>query len=266
VTIRDCASAPVEPGAPDPAAASGVIEAIRGAAQDCLSGKLDALVTAPISKHVIGEAGFDYPGHTELLAEVAGSERAVMLLVGGPEKRVLRVALATIHCALREVPERLSHKGLVRTLEVLQHDLVARFDLAAPRIAVCGLNPHAGEQGRFGDEEARIIAPALEEARGAGIDARGPLPADSLFHRAASGEFDCVLGMYHDQALGPLKLHAFGRAVNVTLGLPFIRTSVDHGTAFDIAGRDQANPQSLIEAVSLARELVCHERARESSS
>jgi 4-hydroxythreonine-4-phosphate dehydrogenase len=263
VAIRDCASAPVEPGSPDPAAAAGVIEAIRGAARACLAGELDALVTAPISKSVIGAAGFAYPGHTELLAELAGSECAVMLLVGGPEQRVLRVALATIHCALREVPDRLSREGLVRTLEVLHRDLVRRFALAAPRIAVCGLNPHAGEQGRFGDEEVRVIAPAVEAARSAGIDARGPLPADSLFHRAAAGEFDCVLGMYHDQALGPLKLHAFGRAVNVTLGLPLVRTSVDHGTAFDIAGRGRADAGSMVEAIRLACRLARNERRGE---
>lgn len=249
------ASAQTAPGKPDPAAADGVIEAVRRAARACLAGELDAIVTAPISKEVIGHAGYTYPGHTELLAEVAGSGRAVMLLVGGK----LRVGLATTHCPLRQVPELLSTSDLIEVLEVMQRDLVRRFALPRPRIAVCGLNPHAGEGGRFGDEETRIIQPAVEAARERGVDARGPLAADSLFQRAVAGEFDAVLGMYHDQALGPLKVHAFGRAVNVTLGLPLIRTSVDHGTAFDIAGQGKADPGSMIEAMRLALRLVANE-------
>jgi 4-hydroxythreonine-4-phosphate dehydrogenase len=241
-------SARVRPGQPDPGAARGIVEAVQAAARDCLRGALDALVTGPLSKDVIARAGYAYPGHTELLEEVAGRGRAVMLLVGGS----LRVALATIHCALRDVPARLSTDGLGEILAVLDGDLRRRFGIAAPRIAVCGLNPHAGESGRFGDEEDRVIAPAIERARAAGIGASGPFAADSLFARAARGEFDAVLAMYHDQGLGPLKTHAFGHAVNVTLGLPLIRTSVDHGTAFDIAGRGLADPGSLLEAIDLA--------------
>jgi 4-hydroxythreonine-4-phosphate dehydrogenase len=256
VEVRDHASAPVEPGRPDPAAAKGVVEAIESAAGACLAGELDALVTGPISKEITGAAGYDFPGHTELLERIAyphdAGERAVMLLSGGD----LRVALATIHCALREVPERLTTAGIERVLGTVHADLERRFGIPAPRIAVCGLNPHAGEGGRFGDEEGRIIEPAVARARAAGIDARGPFSADSLFHRAVAGEFDAVLGMYHDQALAPLKLHAFGRAVNVTLGLPLIRTSVDHGTAFDIAGKGRADPGSMHEAITLATELV----------
>ncbi len=249
---RPIATARTTPGEPDAKAAAGVIEAIQSAAADCLSGELDAMVTGPISKQVIGEAGYSWPGHTELLQELAGGGRAVMLLVGGS----LRVGLATVHCPLREVPGRLSTPDLVEVLEIMHRDLGSRFGLEPVRIAVCGLNPHAGEGGRFGDEEERIIAPAVDQARHRGVQAIGPLAADSLFHRAASGEFDAVLGMYHDQALGPLKVHAFGRAVNVTLGLPLIRTSVDHGTAFDIAGRGAADPGSMIEALRLARDLV----------
>ena len=196
--------------------------------------------------------------HTELLEETAGSGRAVMLLAGGS----LRVALATIHCALRDVPERLAGIDLGGILDVLHGDLERRFALRAPRIAVCGLNPHAGEGGQFGTEELTIIAPAVEAARERGIDARGPLSADIVFSRALRGEFDVVLGMYHDQALGPLKVHAFGQAVNVTLGLPLIRTSVDHGTAFDIAGRGRADAGSLVAALELARTMARHERAR----
>ncbi len=255
VARENFASAEVTPGKPDPAAAHGVIEAIRAAARDCLAGELDAMVTAPISKELIGRAGYSYPGHTELLAEVASAGRAVMLLVG----RQLRVGLATIHCPLREVPDLLRTPDLIEVLEVMQRDLTRRFALPRPRIAVCGLNPHAGEGGRFGDEEARIIQPAVDAARGLGIDASGPLAADSLFHRAVGGEFDAVLGMYHDQALGPLKLHAFGRAVNVTLGLPLIRTSVDHGTAFDIAGSGGADSGSMVEAIRLAVQLATNE-------
>ena len=264
VEMHDTASAPATPGNPDPATAPGVIEAIRRAARDCLSGDLDAMVTGPISKQVIGDAGFPYPGHTELLqqatAEILGRSggRAVMLLVGGS----LRVGLATVHCALRDVPDLLTREGIAEVLRVMHRDLSERFGLHAPRIAVCGLNPHAGEGGRFGDEEETIITPAITLSRASGIDASGPFAADSLFYRAARGEFDAVLGMYHDQALAPIKVHAFGKAVNVTLGLPLIRTSVDHGTAFDIAGRGRANPASMLEALALARDLVKSPKSR----
>jgi 4-hydroxythreonine-4-phosphate dehydrogenase len=246
------ATARVEPGAPDPAAASGVVEAIRKAARDCLDGTLDAMATGPIAKEMLAHAGFPYPGHTELLEETCGSGTAVMLLTGGR----LRVALATVHCPLREVPERLTRPRIESVLRVLAHDLRMRFGIREPRIAVCGLNPHAGEGGRFGDEEERVIRPAVDQVRGDGIDARGPFAADSLFARAVRGEFDAVVGMYHDQALAPLKVHAFGRAVNVTLGLRLIRTSVDHGTAFDIAGRGVADEGSMVEAIRLAREIA----------
>jgi 4-hydroxythreonine-4-phosphate dehydrogenase len=257
--LRTLSSATVEPGRPDAAASKGVVEAIRRAARDCLQGELDAMVTAPISKATIAEGGFDYPGHTELLAEAAGAPEAVMMLVGGR----LRVALATIHCPLREVPGRLTTARIAGTLEILNADLERLFAIERPRIAVCGLNPHAGEGGRFGDEEARVIRPAIERAREREIDASGPHAADSLFHRAATGEFDAVLGMYHDQALGPLKVHAFGRAVNVTLGLPLVRTSVDHGTAFDIAGQGRANGGSMEEAIRLAIALAENRRRSE---
>jgi 4-hydroxythreonine-4-phosphate dehydrogenase len=256
------ASASVLPGRPDPAAAPGVVRAIQTAARACLAGELDALVTAPISKEVIGAAGFSWPGHTELLEELCGAGHAVMLLVG----RGLRVGLATIHCALRDVPGKLTAPGITQVLGVMHGDLERRFALRAPRIAVCGLNPHAGEGGRFGDEEARLIAPAIETVRAAGVHASGPYAADSLFQRALAGEFDAVLAMYHDQGLGPLKTHAFGQAVNVTLGLPIVRTSVDHGTAFDIAGQGRADPGSMIEAVRLALELSRNERALQEST
>jgi len=253
--IIDTATAKVAPGEPDPAAAHGVVHAVRGAALACLDGTVDALVTGPLSKEMLGLAGYTIPGHTELLEEVAGTGRAVMLLAGGR----LRVVPATIHCALREVSDRLSVSGLSELIAIVGAELRSRFGLAEPRIAVCGLNPHASDGGRFGDEEARIIRPAIEAACSRGFDARGPLAADSLFSRAVAGEFDVVIGMYHDQVLGPLKLHAFGQAVNVTLGLPLIRTSVDHGTAFDIAGSGSADPGSMHAAVRLAVELAAHE-------
>ena len=248
----ELATGRAEPGVPNPEAAAGVVEAIRRAARDCLAGALDAMVTGPISKEVLGRAGFPYPGHTELLEELCGAGPAVMLLVGGR----LRVALATIHCALRDVPALLTRARLETTLGILARDLEARIGIAGPRIAVCGLNPHAGEGGRFGDEEERVIRPAVEAARARGVDARGPFSADSLFARAIRGEFDAVLGMYHDQALAPLKVHSFGRAVNVTLGLPIVRTSVDHGTAFEIAGRGVADAESMVEAIRLACEIA----------
>jgi len=256
VETRRFQSARVVPGEPDPAASVGVVEAIESAARDCLKGELDAMVTAPISKELLGRAGFEFPGHTELLEQIAGSGRAVMMLVGGN----LRVALVTIHCAFSEVLERLATPDIELTLQVLDDDLRRRFGIIRPRIAVCGLNPHAGEGGRFGDEEGRIIAPAIELARSSGIAATGPLPADSLFHRAVTGDFDAVVAMYHDQGLAPLKLHAFGKAVNVTLGLPLIRTSVDHGTAFDIAGQGSADPGSMGEAIRLAVSMAHTER------
>jgi 4-hydroxythreonine-4-phosphate dehydrogenase len=256
IETRPFASASVRPGRPEAASAAGIVASIVRAARDCLSGELDAMVTAPISKEVIAAGGFAYPGHTELLEETCAAGRAVMLLVG----RGLRVGLATIHCALREVPDRISTAWLVEVLGIMHGDLERRFGLRAPRIAVCGLNPHAGEAGRFGDEEIRVIAPALEAARARGVAASGPYAADSLFHRAVAGEFDAVLAMYHDQGLGPLKTHAFGQAVNVTLGLPIVRTSVDHGTAFDIAGQGRADAGSMIEAVRLALELSRNQR------
>lgn len=257
VEYRHVGTAPVAPGRPRPDAAPGVVEAIRLAARACLEGSLDAMVTGPISKEMLSRAGIPYPGHTELLEEIAGEGPAVMLLAGGG----LRVALATIHCALREVPALLSTEKLLRILCVLDRDLERRFGLSEPRIGVCGLNPHAGEAGQFGSEEAEIIGPAVEAARAKGVDARGPFSGDSIFARALRGEFDAVLAMYHDQGLAPLKVHAFGQAVNVTLGLRLIRTSVDHGTAFDAAERGEADEGSMVEAIRLARELAERERA-----
>ncbi len=210
------------------------------------------MVTAPVQKSIINEAGIPFTGHTEYLAEHAAAGHVVMMLVGGG----LRVALATTHLALADVPRAISTPGLVATLKVLDGDLRRRFRIARPRILVAGLNPHSGESGHLGHEDADVIAPAIAAARGAGIEASGPIPADTLFVPERLKNADVVLAMYHDQGLPVLKYASFGRGVNVTLGLPFVRTSVDHGTALDIAGTGRADPGSLREALELAIELA----------
>jgi len=243
---------PRTPGKLDPANSRYVLEVLDRAIDGCLAGEFDAMVTAPVQKSVINDAGIVFTGHTEYLAERARVPHVVMMLVGGG----LRVALATTHLALKEVPAAITTENLARTLQVLDVDLKKRFRIARPRILVAGLNPHSGESGHFGTEDLEIIAPAVAGARAAGIDANGPLPADTIFVPARVKEADCVLVMYHDQGLPVLKYASFGRGVNVTLGLPFVRTSVDHGTALDIAGTGRADPGSLIEAVKLAIELA----------
>lgn len=240
------------PGKLDPANSRYVLEVLDRAIRGCLAGEFDAMVTAPVQKSVINDAGIAFTGHTEYLAEHAKAPHVVMMLVGGG----LRVALATTHLPLSEVPRAINRQGLVNTLRVLQADLKNRFHIPRPRILVAGLNPHSGESGHFGTEDMEIIAPAVAEAKAAGIEASGPLPADTLFVPERLKGADCVLAMYHDQGLPVLKYASFGRGVNVTLGLPFVRTSVDHGTALDIAGTGRADPGSLIEAVKLAIELA----------
>jgi 4-hydroxythreonine-4-phosphate dehydrogenase len=218
----------------------------------CLNGWADGLVTGPVSKAAWQTAGAKWPGHTELLAELCGVRDEVMLLAGGG----LRVALVTVHEPLARVPSLISRQRIVTVGRVLAQGLAERFSLRNPRIAVLGLNPHAGEGGLLGDEERRHIVPAIRALRRAGIDAIGPLAADTAFHRAIGGEFDVVLAMYHDQGLGPLKTLAFDSGVNVTLGLPIVRVSVDHGTAFDIAGRGVAKANSFCAAFRLATEMA----------
>ncbi|HEX6155399.1 MAG TPA: 4-hydroxythreonine-4-phosphate dehydrogenase PdxA [Burkholderiales bacterium] len=236
----------------DPANSPYVLATLDRAIAGCLGGEFDAMVTAPVQKSVINDAGIDFTGHTEYLAEKARSVHVVMMLVGGG----LRVALATTHLALSDVPKNIRRKDLVQTLRVIHADLQKRFHIARPRILVAGLNPHSGEGGHFGHEDADEIAPAIAEAKAAGIDAIGPLPADTLFVPHRVKDADAVLAMYHDQGLPVLKYASFGEGVNVTLGLPFVRTSVDHGTALDIAGTGRADPGSLIEAVKLAIQLA----------
>lgn len=213
---------------------------------------VDAVVTAPIAKESWKLAGYNFPGHTELFAQRTGSRRYTMMFAGGP----LKVALASVHIPLMGLWGKLNIGAVFQPIELLHQALVEWFDIPKPRIAVAGVNPHASENGQFGDEEERIIAPAIQMAREQGIDVTGPYPPDTIFMRARDGHFDAVVAMYHDQGLIPVKLLAFDRAVNVTLGLPIIRTSPDHGTAFDIVGRNRANPGSMRAAIELAIDLA----------
>jgi 4-hydroxythreonine-4-phosphate dehydrogenase len=225
--------------------------AVLHAAKDALAGHVEGIVTAPLHKESLLAAGHPWPGHTEMLADAAGVSDFAMMFVGGG----LRVALLTIHLSLREVPAAVTRDEAVRVVRLVHREL-PRFGAAARRIALCGVNPHAGEGGLLGREEADVLQPAVASLREEGISVSGPHPADTVFVRAARGEFDAVVAAYHDQGLVPVKLAAFGKAVNVTLGLPFVRTSVDHGTAFDIAADGRADPGSLLAAMRLAVELV----------
>jgi 4-hydroxythreonine-4-phosphate dehydrogenase len=213
---------------------------------------VDAVVTAPIAKESWKLAGYNFPGHTELFAQRTGARRHTMMFAGGP----LKVALATVHVPLMGLWGKLNIGAVFQPIELLHQALVEWFDIAKPRIAVAGVNPHASENGQFGDEEERIIAPAIQMAREQGVDVTGPYPPDTIFMRAKDGHFDAVVAMYHDQGLIPVKLLAFDQAVNLTLGLPIIRTSPDHGTAFDIVGRNRANPGSMRAAIELAIDIT----------
>ena len=244
------------PGKPDASSADAAISSIRQAVGDVVAGRAAAVVTNPISKSVLYRAGFAHPGHTEFLAELAtsnGKTPQPVMMLWSP---ALAVVPVTIHLSLREAITQLSTDLIVSTARIVAAGLKRRFGIARPRLALSGLNPHAGEDGSLGSEDRTIVAPAVEMLRGEGIDARGPLPADTMFHEAARKTYDCAICMYHDQALIPIKTIAFDDGVNVTLGLPFIRTSPDHGTAFDIAGTGRANPASLIAALRLAARMA----------
>ena len=241
-----------QPGVLNPANARYVLALIDRAVTGCLSGEFDAMVTAPVHKGVINDAGIAFTGHTEYLAEKTNAAQVVMLLTGGG----LRVALASTHVALSEVAQHLTAAGLLATLRVLHNDLQLRFGIVQPHILVTGLNPHAGESGHLGREEIDLIAPVVQQLRAEGLHIDGPLSADTVFVPANLAKADCVLAMYHDQGLPVLKYASFGQGVNVTLGLPIIRTSVDHGTALELAGRGKADAGSLIAAVRLAAELA----------
>jgi 4-hydroxythreonine-4-phosphate dehydrogenase len=249
-------SATAEPGKPDASSAPSAITAITRAVADVAAGRAGAVVTNPIAKSVLYAAGFKHPGHTEFLAELAASggtaPHPVMMLWS----EMLAVVPVTIHLSLRAAITALTTELIVKTCQITAADLRTRFGIARPRLALTGLNPHAGEDGSLGSEDQTIIAPAVAALRAAGLDVRGPLPADTMFHAAARKTYDCAVCMYHDQALIPLKTLAFDDGVNVTLGLPFVRTSPDHGTAFDIAGMGRANPSSLIAALKLAARMT----------
>jgi len=249
-------AATAEAGRPDDTSAPAAIAAITRAVSDVQAGDAAAVVTNPIAKSVLYAAGFRHPGHTEFLAELAASPakspRPVMMLWS----QTLAVVPVTIHLPLRDAIARLSTDLIVETCRITVADLRARFGIAHPRLALAGLNPHAGEGGSLGREDLAIIAPAVASLRASGHDVRGPMPADTMFHAAARASYDCAVCMYHDQALIPIKTLAFDDAVNVTLGLPFVRTSPDHGTAFDIAGSGRANPSSLIAALRLAARMT----------
>jgi len=250
------ASITASPGAPDASSAPAAIASIRRAVADVLAGNAAAVVTNPIAKNVLYRSGFAEPGHTEFLAklvqEATGKSARPVMMLWSPELAVVPV---TIHLPLKDVVTRLTSDLVVETGRIVARDLTARFGISRPRLAVAGLNPHAGEEGALGEEDGTVVAPAVKRLQAEGIDAIGPLPADSLFHERARATYDVALCMYHDQALIPIKTLAFDHAVNVTLGLPFVRTSPDHGTAFDIAGTGTADPSSLVAALTLAARL-----------
>ena len=251
VSAGDFGMNDLTPGRISGKAGRASIQCIETAVRDAINGKIDALVTAPISKESIHRAGSVYPGHTELLKDLTGAEHVVMMFDGGP----FRVALVTIHTALREVPDMIKKNELLKTIRTCNKELTEKFGIKYPCIAVCGLNPHAGESGAFGREELEEIIPAVEDACREEMNVAGPFPADTLFYKALKGEWDIVIAMYHDQGLIPFKMMAFDTGVNITLGLPIIRTSPDHGTAYDIAWQGKANPNSMIQAIRIATEL-----------
>ena len=247
ITVGDPAG--IGPEIAAKAAADATVRAVDAA----IKGDVDAIATAPVNKLAFAQAGLPWKGHTDLLAHLCGTSRVAMMF-HAPE---LKVVLITVHVPLSEVSALITPELVAQTID-LTHAALPRFGVVRPRLAIAGLNPHAGEGGVLGVEDDRVLAPAVAAARARGIDVSGPFPADTVFVRASKGEFDCVLACYHDQGLIPVKLLAFGHAVNVTIGLPIIRTSVDHGTAFDIAGKGVADPGSMIEAVKLAARLAGH--------
>lgn len=247
---------PVQAGKLNPANSPYVLDLLTRAVQGCQAGEFGGMVTAPVHKGIINDAGISFTGHTEFLAGQTHTAQVVMMLVGGG----LRVALATTHLALREVPDTITSALLESVLRIIQRDLARRFGIAKPRILVAGLNPHAGEGGYLGREEIDIMTPVLDKLRAQGMNVSAPLPADTLFTPQRLAQCDCVLAMYHDQGLPVLKHASFGHGVNVTLGLPIIRTSVDHGTALELAGTGRANAGSLLEAIRMAADMVRNER------
>jgi 4-hydroxythreonine-4-phosphate dehydrogenase len=256
IPLTDLSRAGVPLGAPRSQGGAAAYRYIERGVELAQRGSVDALVTAPISKEALHAAGYPFPGHTELLAKMTGSGDHVMMLAG-PR---LRVSLVTTHIPLRQVPGALTRERIIRTIAITSQGLKTYWGIPSPQLAVAGLNPHAGEGGIFGTEEQEVIAPAIAECRQKGMSVFGPLPADSLFFHAAAGRYDAVVSLYHDQGLIPLKLLHFRDGVNITLGLPIIRTSVDHGTGYDIAGQGVADPTSLINAILLAVKMATTKR------
>ena len=250
--IRQALAQQVEPGRPASANADCVLASIEQAVRACLAGEFDAMVTGPVSKSVIADAGHAFSGHTEYIAGLCGDPVPVMMLAND----FARVALVTTHLPLNQVAGRITRRRLRGVIEVVAADLQAKFNIESPRLLVCGINPHAGEQGYLGTEEIEIVNPVLDELRAAGLDLVGPVPADTAFTASSLENVDAVVAMYHDQGLPVLKSHGFGNTVNVTLGLPIIRTSVDHGTAFDLAGTGHAGETSLVAAINYAIDMV----------
>ena len=250
---------PVQAGILNPANSPYVLNLLSRAMQGCQSGEFDGLVTAPVHKGIINDAGIPFTGHTEFFAEQTHTAQVVMMLAGGG----MRVALVTTHLALSAVPDAITAALLENVLRIINHDLTRRFGIASPRILVAGLNPHAGEGGYLGREEIDVIIPVLDKLRAEGFNVSAPLPADTLFTPQRLSQCDCVLAMYHDQGLPVLKHASFGRGVNITLGLPIIRTSVDHGTALELAGTGQADAGSLLEAIQMATEMIRNEQAHD---
>jgi len=242
-----------EPGVLSAGAGRAAYDAICAAVRDAQSGIVHAIATAPVNKLAFAHAGLPWKGHTDLLGHLTGRDDIAMMFWSEP----LKVVLATVHVPLRDVPALLTREVVERVVALTAREL-PRFGIAQPRLALAGLNPHAGEEGLLGDEDVRVLRPAVDALRARGVQVDGPFPGDTVFGRASRGEFDCVIACYHDQGLIPVKLLAFGHSVNVTLGLPIVRTSVDHGTAFDIAGQDKADPTSMVTATLLAARLAAH--------
>ena len=258
VECAPCATSLALKGKPTAVGGEAAVQWIECATRHAMEGQVDGIVTAPISKQAIHKAGYDWPGHTELLAAKTSTRKPVMMMASDK----LRVALVTTHVAMADLPRIITRRNVLDTIRITHHDLRRYFDLRRPRIAVCGLNPHAGEAGKFGKEESRAIRPAVNKARAEGIRCDGPVPGDVAFTPGCLARHDAIVAMYHDQATIPVKMTAFESGVNITLGLPIVRTSPDHGTAYDIVRKGVAHPGSMIEAILMAARMAQHRRRR----
>jgi 4-hydroxythreonine-4-phosphate dehydrogenase len=261
ISVTELERSKLSHGRPTKYSGEASLTYIKEAVRFALTGQIDAVVTAPISKEAIHLAGSKYPGHTEMLRDLTGAKNVAMMFEGGR----FRVVLVTIHCALSDVPRLITEEKILSTIELTNESLLHLFGISEPKIVVSALNPHAGEAGAFGNEESLHITPAIKRAKEKGVNVMGPVPADTLFYQALQGKWDAVIAMYHDQGLIPFKMLSFDDGVNVTLGLPIIRTSPDHGTAYDIAWKGRANPSSMIAAIKVAVRLVKNKYVRRDS-